>query len=336
MTNIIKACQTGDVNYLFNNNFDPNLVDEYGSSLLHIACERGNQTVVELLLQMNNININIIDEHYNNTPIMTAVNHARDNGSFDIVWLMLHIPGINLSHRNWYNIDLIDELIVVDNLELVRYIYQYLAHIHTLSPARNLLTAIQCDNLDTIQYLLVNSPLTTITGNHLIKFCQTNIKQGPQVVKIFNLFTTKISDVNQVDDKQLAAINYLCINDVPLLIKTLLLTGKVTMDQHRMKYKVTRHRVIKIIDQYFTDPQVMDKWTKELDVQNGLAADLYVLYFKYRFRLNPNNSNINRLFTIFNNINDDCLQILCLRMCGSDRLYIPSMYIKLACQQYNI
>ena len=69
-----------------------NLLDAMGNSPLHVACNRGFDTIVKLLITHPHININI----QNNdgwTPLYTAVANNRD----DIVLLLSLTDGININ-----------------------------------------------------------------------------------------------------------------------------------------------------------------------------------------------------------------------------------------------
>jgi hypothetical protein len=80
---------------------------------------RGNEEIVKLLLRMDNININAVDERYGDTPIMTAVNITQSKRDYSIVWLLLHLPKIDLSHRNDRNLDLVYKLLSINNTHTV-------------------------------------------------------------------------------------------------------------------------------------------------------------------------------------------------------------------------
>jgi hypothetical protein len=71
---IIKDCERCNTGYLYNHVFDPNLVDDDNSSLLHILCERGYK------------------------GIMTVIDHVNDNNNYDIARLLLHNPKVNTYH----------------------------------------------------------------------------------------------------------------------------------------------------------------------------------------------------------------------------------------------
>lgn len=342
MDDIIEACSRGDADYLSSREFDPNLRDEGGNYLLHIAASQGHQAVVKLLLSRQ-ANVNSTSEYQRWTPIIAALNGQHNT----IAWLLLHQPGIDLIHSDN---DVICWFISHQQLILVEYCYQSQL-LHFTSPAhkevvlnRHLLLAIKHLEYSAIDYLLTLTSDVSLTHDFvtrrklLIYFCYCNdMRQGPQARKTLKHLTELTTDLNVTDIFGNTALDFLMRNKLYLLIKLLFVTAHdcnktVNIESNSVSNGTLGRAITKSLSVATT----IDKWRKEIDAEVGIAADLYVLCVYRQVTVPDDNCNANlvRLIAIIDKlkqINDDMTQLLLLRLCGvTDRDYIPTLYIELA------
>jgi len=350
--------------------FNPNVVADYANNpLIHLALKNNSKRVVTWLLSLPTLDINLRDDDYGNTVLMTAADYAMKNGGdFDNFWRVLsYIVQQQLVETlaaiNSYNFDLIEMLSTHQYNDLIKYLYQH--HAQHLKPARNLLTiaSYHPDNPSLLNFL-VNQVITTndeslADGQLLIALSKLDLEDGEfatHAISTFERILRNTTNLNCLDNNQLTASNYCAINNNLTCLKKLLMTGKVDISQHRLLHKVKAIKTRQLIEDYFKSPvDCIAVWRKELDTDRGPAADLFVLQLLCSWptaaavtatdvvvtdtttntttkKGTSVDSRVIRFFNILRRLGDDVGQVICLKSCDTtgQHTYIPDSYIKLA------
>lgn len=312
---VVQAVERGDITYLQTRQFDPNLRDDYGNALIHVAAEGGDRHMVEYLISQPGVNLTLLDE-VGDTVLLVATKYGVKHNNFDILWLLLthqlsqlQVVG-TLSHLNTSHCDVVYTLASCSNNcstvvkypynSIIKRLYQkFAAH---LDVRYNLIDTIKWvyDNYEIIDFLLYKiSPSEFHDGRVLRELCQikferevnggykfvTEVIEGydlDHILKIFDYVFSQTPNIETSDDQWLTAAEYCIKVGNVTLLKKLLLTGKVTTSRSFMLGIAGSNSVEFVIRQYFRNPEhTTHRWSKELDRTRGAAADLYCLYLQH-------------------------------------------------------